>query len=154
MFSIHDILSLAIRIESNGEAVYRKAAEKAELKLLQESFLWLADQELEHRESFQALKQRQPALTGDALLSEEMGGTILQKVLGSQSFSLQAEQFSGQLTTDALIERAREFENDTILFYELILGVIDDSRTKEILEHIIGEEYRHVERLEELLERA
>lgn len=150
MFTIHDIMNLAIQIEKNGEAVYRKAAEEADTKHLQESFFWLADQELEHRGSFQALKQRQP-VRGDALLSEEMGGTILQKVLGAQTFSLEDEQFFSGLTMAALIERAREFENDTILFYELIMGVIDDSGTIKILEHIIGEEHRHVERLEELL---
>jgi len=82
---------------------------------------------------------------------EEMGKTMLQRVLGDQTFSLTNVDFSKIDQIEDLIELAIEFERDTVLFYEMIESFIDDEQTKDHLKKIIHEEERHVQVLEELL---
>jgi rubrerythrin len=44
-----------------------------------------------------------------------------------------------------------EFENDTILLYEMLESLITDEETAEKLSLIIGEERTHISELQELL---
>jgi rubrerythrin len=48
MFSIQEILDLAIRIENNGESVYRRAVDEISETALASVLQWMADEEVEH----------------------------------------------------------------------------------------------------------
>jgi rubrerythrin len=150
MFSIGEIIDLAIQIERNGERVYRNALRHVSNQSLTSLLQWLADEEAEHAKWFSGLK---PALT-ETLVDkelEEMGRAMLEKVLGEQSFSLQETDFSTTDEADDLIKRAIEFEKDTVLFYQMLQAFIDNEETLENLKKIIHEEERHAQVLEELL---
>ena len=148
MFSSRDIYHLAIQIEKNGEKFYREALEKISNSFLRELIVWLADQELEHQEWF---SKRKAALEdkADDLDLEERGHTILQNILGDQSFSLKEADLSGMNNVEDLLRLAVEFENDSILFYEMIGSLIEDKETSEKLHEIIKEEKRHIELLQD-----
>ena len=47
-----------------------------------------------------------------------------------------------------LLRMAVEFENDSIIFYEMIGSFIDDKETSEKLQEIIKEEKHHIELLQ------
>jgi rubrerythrin len=81
-----------------------------------------------------------------------MSGSILQSILGDQSFSLKEADLSKIDGVEALIQLAIEFEKDSILFYEMIGSFIEDSETSEKLNEIIAEENRHIELLEDFQE--
>ena len=153
MFTAAEIIELAIRIEKNGEKTYRKALEKVSdismVTLLQQ----LADEEVEHAKWFAELKEKIGAITNDTEL-EAMGGTILKSVLGEKAFSITDADFSRMEDRRKLLETALEFEEDTILFYELLGTFMGDEESLQGLQRIIEEERRHVRNLKETLEDA
>jgi rubrerythrin len=148
MFSIGDIIDLAIRIEENGERVYRTAVEKAPNPSLASLLQWLADEEARHIRWFSELREAAVSTQIDPRL-EEMGRNILRSVVGEQSFSLDEADFSRIDTVNDLLRLSIEFEKDTILFYEMIQPFIQDNQSLDKLREIIEEETRHIGLLEE-----
>jgi rubrerythrin len=148
MFSAREIYHLAIQIEKNGEKFYREALDKISNPSLRELIVWIADQELEHQEWF---SERKAALEdkADDLDLEETGNTVLQNILGDQSFSLKEADLSSINNVEDLLRLAIEFENDSILFYEMIGSLVEDKETSEKLQEIIKEERHHIELLQD-----
>jgi rubrerythrin len=151
VFSIGDILDLAIQIEKNGEKVYRKAAERASRKSLASLFQSLAHEEVRHAEWFSELKDKVHKTTEDPRL-EEMGKKVLQGILGDQTFSLKEAGLEKIEAVEDVLKTAIEFEKDTALFYEMIRSFLNDEETLRHLVTIIEEENRHITLLQEALE--
>jgi len=151
MFSIAEILDLAVQMENNGEMVYRDGLSHISNPLLAWLLQWLADEEKAHAEWFLELKETIGPVPVDPEL-EEMGRKLLMDVLGDQSFTLGETDFSKLYQIRDVIEVAVEFERDTILFYEMLGQVIEDEETKSHLDAVISEEKRHVELLSEFLD--
>jgi rubrerythrin len=148
MFSLREVFDLAIQIEKNGEQYYRDAMEKVSSPSLKSMLEWLAEQETKHISWFSERKEKLDT-QGDDLEMAEVGGSILQGILGDQSFSLKEANLSEIGGVEALIQLAVEFEKDSILFYEMIGSFIEDSETSEKLNEIIEEENRHIQLLED-----
>ena len=148
MFSLREIFDLAIQIEKNGEQYYRDAVEKVSNSSLKSMLEWLAEQERKHQSWFFERKDKLDK-EGEDLEVAEMGSSILQSILGDQSFSLKEADLSAIDGVEALIQLAVEFEKDSILFYEMIGSFIEDPDTSEKLKEIIAEENRHIELLED-----
>lgn len=152
MFTLSDIIDLAIRIEKNGEKTYRKAMDNVSDPLLKSMLDRLAGEELEHAKWFQSFRTSvEPAGIDPAL--EEMGNIMLQGVLGDEAFSIAEADFSKIQNVRALLEQSIEFEMDTILFYEMIGAFIEDDNIIKNLTEIIDEENRHVSLLNESLQK-
>ena len=151
MFSLKDIIELAIQIENNGERVYRSAIEKISDPSLVSLLQWLADEEAEHAGWFTELKKKVKKTINDPKL-EEMGKTILLDAIGEQSFSLKFADISEIQYVKDLVELSIEFEKDTVLFYEMLRPFIDNKDVEEQLNTIITEENRHIQKLQECLD--
>lgn len=149
MFSLGEIVDLAIQIEKNGEQSYRKAQKEVTSQELASILGWLANDEKEHEKWFIDMKKEIDEKIEDPKL-EEMGREILNGVLGEQAFSMDDADFSRIKDIDTLLEISLEFEKDTILFYEMIKDFIEDGIILEGIDRIIKEENKHVKRLEEL----
>ena len=152
MFSIQEIFDLAIQIEKNGEKFYRGAMEKVANVSLESLLQWLADAEVEHSQRFTELKQtvKTDVVNGEL---ETMSRALLQDILKGQTFSLDDIDLTQIPGVETLLQVAMEFEKDTILFFEMISGLIDDTETSEWLTKIIGEEEHHVKILQEFLDK-
>ena len=148
MFSLREVFDLAIQIEKNGEQYYRDAMEKVSNPSLRSMLEWLAEQEIEHQSWFSERKEMLD-MEGEDMEVAEMGSSILQGILGDQSFSLKEADLSAIDGVEALVQLAVEFEKDSILFYEMIGSFIEDSEISEKLNEIIAEENRHIELLED-----
>ena len=153
MFTIGEIIDLAVQVEQNGEALYRGAMAKVPKEDLQSLLLWLADQEAEHSKWFRALGETVRKTPGDPEL-EEMGRAIFRSILGEQAFSLKEVDFTKISGIKNLLETAIEFEKDTTLLYEMLGEFIEDQNTLRHLEAIIREEKHHVEVLMDFVKRA
>jgi rubrerythrin len=151
MFSIDDVLYLAIQIEENGEKLLRNAQKKTTNPELQTIFKWQADEEGQHIKSFSNLN---PSLekTADIPELETMGRGLLRDILGEESFSLKDVDLSKIEGTETLILRMIEFENDTALFYEMIRSVVSDPKTIAVIDEIISQEKQHAQTLEQFLD--
>ena len=150
MFSLKDIVDVAVQIERNGERVYRRAAEKIEDPSLRSMLQWLADEETQHAKWFEALIDKVPG-TGDFLEEEKMGRALLKNAVGAQSFSLEDADLLSMEKIEDLLKLSIEFEKDTVLFYGMLQPLIEDQKTLEQLHAIIQEEENHIDRLKAFL---
>lgn len=151
MFTPVDILDVAIQLEKNGEKIFREAVEKVNHRELAELLEWVADQEKEHIQWFIGLKEKIKEPFDDPLI-QEMGREILQDTLKGVSFDLKNVDFTKIDQVRELLNVSLEFENDTIIFYELLLGFVEDPETQDLIEKIIDEEHNHAKLLKQYLE--
>ncbi|SHG22970.1 Rubrerythrin [Desulfacinum infernum DSM 9756] len=147
MFSALEVLKIAAKLEENGETFYRKAIALQQdpelVRLLEE----LAEDEAKHKkwfEDFQGRIQEQP----EDRWVQEISGDLLQSMVGDQSFSLQEVDPADLDSMEKILATAIEFEKDTILFYDMLRGFMDEGESEQALRQIIEEERLHVEVLE------
>ena len=149
MFTSKEILDIALKIEQNGEAVYRQAIQELEHPDLTSRLLWMAEEEARHAEWFTKL-QSELHTSKNYIAANEMNSDVLQSIIGKQSFTLQDIDFPGVDDMRNLINIFIEFEKDGILFYEMLRTFIKDQDVLESLNQIIAEEYQHIETLQEI----
>lgn len=150
MFSLKDIVDIAVQIEQNGEKIYRRAAENIQNPSLSTLLEWLADEEVKHIEWFEALKDKIPD-TGEHPEQAKFGRALLQNAVGTHSLALEDADFFAMEKVQDLINLVMEFENDTVLFYKMLQPLIEDQETLEQLHVVIQEEEDHAERLKKVL---
>jgi rubrerythrin len=152
LFSAKEIIELAIRIEKNGEAVYRSAIEKVPNPGLVSLLEWMADEEVKHANWFAELKHNLETKNENPFV-EEMGHELFNEMLGDKNFSLKDVDFATIEEIDDLIETFIEFEKDSIIFYEVLKPFVEDPVVREYLNKIIDEEKHHIELLKEITDR-
>ncbi len=154
LFSGEEILSIALRLELNGEAFYRVASKMVEKKEMQDLFIYLAMEEKRHYQHFKKI----------ANVAKKSKGISLFQAPDTDELSLYLSALSGlKVFTDpqagaklgrdvkndsAALEVAIGLENDAIQFFRKILDNISDN-DKELVENLIAEEEDHVRRLED-----
>ena len=132
MFSANEILDMAIRIEKNGEAVYRNAIEKVSNPELGSLLEWMAEEEVKHAKWFSELKQKLTTPSNNPFV-EEMSRELFDDLLDGQQFSLTEADFLQVEEIEALIDIFIEFERDTVLFYQVLQPFIKDPQTLDQL---------------------
>ena len=150
MFTASEVLDLAIRLEENGESVYRKAAGQASNQDIRELLLWMAEEEVKHARWFADLKKEIESRSINPFM-EEMSRKVFGGLLGDKSFSHREVDFSKVDRIEELIAIFIEFEKDTVLFYETLIPFIEDNKTLGNVTEIIAEEKNHIKKLHELL---
>lgn len=149
MFSAKEIIDLAIKLENNGEAVYRDAIEKVSKPGLAPLLEWMADDEVKHASWFADLKDNLET-NNENPFAEEMGRELFNEILGEKNFSLKEIDFSTIENIADLVEIFIEFEKDSIIFYEVLKPFVEDPVARNYLQKIIDEEKRHIEHLKEI----
>ena len=76
MFTMDDIIDIAVKIEKNGEKVYHDALQKVSDPSLISLLQWLADEEVQHADWFFGLKKKTLQISVSSEF-EEMGKKIL-----------------------------------------------------------------------------
>ena len=149
MFSAYEIIDMAIKLEKNGEAVYRNAVEKVSNKELVALLLWMADEEVKHANWFAELKHSIEQKSVNPFM-EKMSRELFNDLLGDKNFSLKDVDFSSVNDVEELISIFIEFEKDSIRFYQVLEPFIEDPVALESIKKIIEEENNHIKRLQEL----
>ncbi|MBN2467262.1 MAG: ferritin family protein [Deltaproteobacteria bacterium] len=153
MFTIKEILTVAVKVEKNGEDYYREALEKTARTPMGRLFEFLADEEKRHRLWF--LEQSEKLVcSADGGQLGEMDEALIESLLQTKAFSLDDIDLVGLTVPQSLLETAIEFENDTILFYEMISEFINEKDTVEQLRDIIAEERGHCKLIQEFFEKS
>ena len=151
MFSISDILDLALKIEQNGEKVYRNASLQASDPAISALLTGLADEEREHAQWFASLKSKNIQILENPIKAE-MNSAMLGQVLGRRTFSMKEEDLFKIDDLSQIVLLSIEFEKDTALFYEMMQAFLFEEADQIQLERIIAEEKKHVRQLQEMLE--
>ena len=77
-----------------------------------------------------------------------MGRSLLREMMENQPFSLGEDRMQAVADLSSLLNLSIEFEQDTIMFYEMLRSFIDEAETREQLNRVIAEELGHVRQLE------
>ena len=158
VFNADEIFEMAIRIENNGAAFYRKAAGLQSDTKNQKFLESLANMEDQHQRIFTEMrttlteKDKSPKVFDPydevsqylAVMADNMGGE------GSPSV---AESLTGNETLEEILQTAVGLEKDSILFYLGIKDLIPSKSGQDRIDGIIKEERRHVIQLSNLLEK-
>ena len=147
MFTIDDIRNIAIQLEKNGEETYRKASKAAKDPEIVEMLEWMADEEKRHAKWFSSFRSNKP-LTPEQREMEAVGRNLLQDMVKGNNFLLDENELQNAKTVEEVVARSKTFELDTILFYEFLIGFLDDQDAIEQLRRIIEEERNHIIQLE------
>ena len=150
MFSANEILDLAIKLEKNGEAVYRDAIGKVSNPEFVRLLDWMANEEVRHAKWFADLKLKLDQKSVNPFM-EKMSRELFDDLLGDKNFSLKEVDFASVRDVDELINIFIEFEKDSVRFYQLLEPFVEDPVSLESLKKIIDEENCHINRLMELV---
>jgi len=148
VFTASDVFDMAIRIEENGERFYRDACEKVGDLAIRQLLVWNADEEVAHREYFVSMKKTARAGL-PANMQERLEGLFLQDSVADHAFSLEEADFGVMENVVELLETAIGFEQDSIMFYEMIESFVDDPEVIGHVKSIMDEEKKHIALLEE-----
>jgi rubrerythrin len=150
MFTIDDLLEVAIKMEKNGAAVYTGSIQKIQNKQLKSMLKWMADEETTHGKWFAEQKNSLSLKKEEANL-KEMVPQVLQDMMGEKTISLDEVDFNTIATASELLATFISFEKDTILFYEMLEIFVEDETVLTGLKKIIREEKTHVEQLTDMM---
>ncbi len=150
MFTMDDLLEIAVKMEKNGEAVYKNAIKKVKGKELKTLLNWMADEESSHAKWFEGQKSSLFLNVTEANL-KKMVPQVLQGMMGEKTLSLGEVDFSKIKTVSQLLEIFIGFEKETIEFYELLEIFIEEEKVLAGLKKIILEEKKHIETLRSMI---
>ena len=150
MFSKREILEIAVRMEKNGESEYRKAVNQVSDPALILLLDWMAAEEREHANFFSGLMDKLESFSKSPFV-EEMDAEFLKDLIGGSSLSLKEVDFAKVDSVGELLNIFIGFEEDSILFYHMILPMIDDSDTRAEVERIVAEEKNHIRKLRDYI---
>jgi rubrerythrin len=146
MFTIREIVDMAIQLEKNAETFYRAALKEMSTPSLEPVLVCLADEERNHAEWFEKLKSVAEEVEARGQRGE-ISSAGLRSLVGDQKFSLAEADLSEIRSVKELIELAMEHEKDTIIFYQMLQSFIDDPEIVKELDEIIAEEEQHIKLL-------
>jgi rubrerythrin len=151
MFTVNDLIDIAVKMEKNGEAVYLASRQQVRSPQLKSLLQWMANEEAAHCRWFADKKDKWHFGAGQADL-ETMLPDVIKEMMGDKTLSLDEVNFSQIRSAASLLEIFLTFENDTILFYEFLQAFIEDSDVLSGLKKIIAEEKKHVTELQEMIQ--
>ncbi len=155
-FNAQEVFEMAIRIEENGAAFYRKAAgcqqEGPDRNFLQT----LARMEDRHKASFEQMKEQVSDLEKTRTVFDPEGELALYLMAmadshGGEGSPDAANRLTGEETIEEIITTAIELEKESILFYTGLKDLVPLKLGRDRINEIIEEERRHVAQLKGFL---
>ncbi|MDY0150997.1 MAG: ferritin family protein [Candidatus Cloacimonas sp.] len=151
VFSVNEVIEMAVQIEKNGYAFYHEASKRKDLDAKAVKFIeFLRDQELNHEKTFLNLRGENDmdvlSLSQDWDLVAEYLKTIVDgRIFNSEHSAIQMAVTAKNLME--IVENVITFEKDTLLYFHALADNITNPKTKDILRSIINEEVSHVLKL-------
>lgn len=143
VFTVREVLQVAIRNERDGEAFYRRIAQRTSAPPVRKLFLLLAGEELRHARIFQKmLAQTDPDGTAKANLDEYVGYMIAYYSANILFAPAQAERLPAAPDPVAALDFGVRQELDSILYYTQARDLVPAGQAKQI-DKIIAEERGH-----------
>ena len=157
VFNADEIFEMAIRIENNGAAFYRKAAGLQSDTNNQKFLEGLTNMEVQHEKIFTEMrtilteKDKDPKVF-DPYDEVSQYLVAMADTMGGEGSPSVADSLTGDETLEEILQTAVGLEKDAILFYLGIKDLIPSQSGKDRIDEIIRQERRHVAQLSNLLE--
>lgn len=150
LFNPSEVFQIAVRIEQNGEKFYREMAKRLEDKEVKKLFSHLADEEIRHREFYEALL----AEAGEIEPEESYPGEYYEYLFSyADGIIFSQESFENKMAEirdeAAAIDFAIGVEWDSIHYYQELKGLVPEGQRGRLNE-LIAEERRHFVKLAKL----
>jgi len=158
-FSADEVFEMAMDVEKNGEAYYRKAlalAKSADVKAVMTD---LMEQEQHHYATFKDLREKLPPRTSLPTVAdpESEEYLYLDALVKSRLFNTtrEAEALAAKSGDEIeALKSALAFEKDTVLFFQTMKGMTDERLGRGEIDRIIEEEHRHIVRISKAIKEA
>jgi rubrerythrin len=158
-FNAAEIFEMAIHIEENGAAFYRKAADLQEAPADKNFLETLARMEDRHKADFEQMKTTVSDLEKSQTVfdpNEEL--FIYLKAMadahGGEGNPNVLDQFTGSETMAEIIQTAIGLEKESILFYDGLKDLVPPKLGRDKITTIIDEEKKHVVQLTGFLKKV
>ena len=148
IFDAGEIFEMAIRMEQNGAAFYRKAAEGISETQNHELLLALAKMEDQHEITFSTLRQELSAAGSDYYDPAGEAAGYLKSIVNTRIFFKREIDVSAM---DKILKEAILAEQEAIIFYLGLKELVQSDLGKDKVQEIIKEEMSHVRLLSEKL---
>lgn len=158
-FNAAEVFDMAVRIEENGAAFYRKAADLQEDESDKDFLLALAKMEDRHKFSFEEMKielTKSESANTVFDLKDELGLYLnaMADAHGGEGDPDVLELLTGKETMEDIIKTAIGLEKKSILFYVGIEDLVPAKMGQEKIDAIIKEERNHIAQLNGFLQKA
>ena len=158
VFNADEIFEMAIRIENNGAAFYRKAASLQSDTKNQKFLEGLANMEDQHQKIFTEMRTTLTQKDKDPKVFDPYDEvsqylTAMADTMGGEGSPSVADSLTGDETLEEILRIAVGLEKDSILFYLGIKDLIPSQSGQDRIDEVIREERRHVAQLSNLLEK-
>lgn len=150
-FTGQELIDIAIRIEKNGEELYKTLAEQSEFATVKNAFKALANEERKHVASFDRIQD----IIGRFNPQEAYPGEYAQylQALADENVFARKDVFMDLAKKVVTIEEALDlaimFEKETLIFLH---GIVDslDSDDYPVLNELVLQEKEHLQKLSEI----
>jgi len=158
-FNAEEVFEMAIQIEANGAAFYRKAAELQKKKEDKEFLETIARMEDRHKVGFVEMKAQVSDLEKSQTVFDPNEELLLYLKAMADAHKGEgdpevANQLTGDETMAQVIETAIGLEKESILFYLGLKDIVPPKLGREKIDDIIAEEKKHVAQLSGFLKKA
>lgn len=148
-----DLMDLAVQTETRGEAFYQQAAAKAEPGPARDLFIYLAEQEAQHRETFRSLI--------GAIVTTEIDPITWDEAIAYIEATVDRAFFAGDdqpikaidvltdqpdATVADMLSQAIAFEQQTLLYFSTLRDLVQPAN-RPLVDQIAAEERSHVRKL-------
>ena len=148
VYSVNEIIEMAVQIERNGYAFYHEATKRKGLDVKALEFIKiLRDQELNHEKTFLGLRDATDMTVLEASVDWELVSTYLKTIVEERIFNSEDAAIklaAGAKDIKEIVNNAITFEKDTLLFFHAINDAMNNEKVKMALRRIINEEVSHV----------
>ena len=158
-FNAAEVFDMAVRIEENGAAFYRKAADLQQNEDDKVFLNTLAKMEDRHKISFEEMKKvlsegEQADTVFDPNDELSMYLNAMADAQGGEGDPDVLELITGKETMEEIVQIAIGLEKKSILFYVGIEDLVPDKLGREKIDEIIREEKKHIAQLNGFLNKA
>ncbi len=158
-FSADEVFEMAMDIEKNGEAYYRKALTLAKSAGVKTVLTDLMEQEQHHYATFKGLRDNLPPRASLPTVAdpESEEYLYLDALVKSRLFNTTREAEALAAKSGNEIEALRSalvFEKDTVLFFQTMKAMTDERLGRGDIDRIIEEEHRHIVRISKAIKEA
>lgn len=155
-FNADEVFEMGMDVERNGEAYYRKAAEKVDDPEVKDILIFLADEEQKHFQTFRKLRESLPAKATTTVTQdpEDQEALYLDALVKSRLFNSEkeAERIASSVKGEVeALKTALTFEKDTILFFMHMKEMTREDLGKDKIDMLIEEEHSHVVKISEII---
>lgn len=151
VYSVNEIIEMAIQIERSGFAFYHEATKRKDLDEKSKDILtYLRDEELNHEKTFLKLRDEMDMVNLELSQDWELVAAYLKTIVDGRIFNDEnaaIHKATRAKDIHALLDYAISFEKDTLLYFHAIKDNISNQKALDALRRIINEEVSHVLKL-------